>query len=162
MSVISVLSRELTRRRKPTSAQVAAEWTIPDRMSSCSLGRRLTPGALSGTGTSGRRRYFQDPRLCPNCAPRPPRRDELDRGASADSGEASNKDRKVSRGRDGRSTRRPDPLLAFASRLRSIPGMRPDPRTEAELREVLARIADAAERRDVDGAMRRFADAADE
>src|SRR5215475_6196822 len=39
--------------------------------------------------------------------------------------------------------------------------MRPDPRTEAEVREVLARIVDTAERRDVDGAMAMFADDAD-
>src|SRR5262245_32010466 len=39
--------------------------------------------------------------------------------------------------------------------------MRPDPRTEAEVREVLARIIDTAERRDVDGAMAMFADDAD-
>src|SRR5262249_58521791 len=39
--------------------------------------------------------------------------------------------------------------------------MRPDPRTEAEVREVLARIVDTAERRDVDGAMAMFADDTD-
>jgi class 3 adenylate cyclase/ketosteroid isomerase-like protein len=35
--------------------------------------------------------------------------------------------------------------------------MRPDPRTEAEVKAVLARIVDAAERRDVDGAVALFA-----
>lgn len=39
--------------------------------------------------------------------------------------------------------------------------MRPDPRTEAEVREVLARMVDVAGRRDVDGAMAMFADDAD-
>jgi len=52
----------------------------------------------------------------------------------------------------------PRRLLAFGSGLRSIRGMRPDPRTEAEVTEVLARIADGAGRRDVEEAMAMFAD----
>src|SRR5262245_25577037 len=50
------------------------------------------------------------------------------------------------------------PLLAFDSQLRSIGRMRPDPRTEAEVREVLARIVDVAGRRDADAAVAFFAD----
>jgi class 3 adenylate cyclase len=39
--------------------------------------------------------------------------------------------------------------------------MRPDPRTEAEVRDVLARMVDIVQRRDVNGAMAMFADDAD-
>src|SRR5207247_6415133 len=35
-------------------------------------GFQLPPGALRGTGISGRSRYLRDPRLCPNCAPSVP------------------------------------------------------------------------------------------